>query len=101
VPRIADVLPLREWLATLGDEAASRCVLSLRGDAAFFEPRALGTPALMLSGPEGGLSDAEETAARAAGFLPVSLGARTLRADTAPLAVLAALALAHGGGPTA
>jgi 16S rRNA (uracil1498-N3)-methyltransferase len=39
------------------------------------------------------LSDAEESAARRAGFTPLSLGARVLRADTAPLAVLAALAL--------
>jgi len=46
-----------------------------------------------LSGPEGGLTDAEEVAARARGFAPVSLGARVLRADTAPMAVLAHLAL--------
>ncbi len=48
---------------------------------------------LFLSGPEGGLSDTEEAAARTAGFAPVSLGPRVLRADTAPLAVLAALAV--------
>ena len=44
---------------------------------------------LALSGPEGGLSPAEEAAARAAGFQPVTLGPRVLRADTAPLALLA------------
>ena len=49
-------------------------------------------PLLVLSGPEGGLSPAEAAAARAAGFLPVSLGARVLRADTAPLALLAIVA---------
>jgi 16S rRNA (uracil1498-N3)-methyltransferase len=43
----------------------------------------------VLSGPEGGLSPAEEAAARAAGFQPVTLGPRVLRADTAPLALLA------------
>jgi 16S rRNA (uracil1498-N3)-methyltransferase len=47
----------------------------------------------VLSGPEGGLSPAEEAAARAAGYRALSLGARTLRADTAPLAALAWLAL--------
>lgn len=46
----------------------------------------------LLSGPEGGLSPGEEAAARAAGLQPVSLGARVLRADTAPLAALALLA---------
>jgi len=44
-----------------------------------------------LSGPEGGLSPAEEAAALAAGFVPVTLGPRVLRAETAPLAVLARL----------
>jgi 16S rRNA (uracil1498-N3)-methyltransferase len=47
----------------------------------------------LLSGPEGGLSPAEEAQALAAGFLPVSLGLRTLRAETAPVAVVSALAV--------
>jgi 16S rRNA (uracil1498-N3)-methyltransferase len=42
-----------------------------------------------LSGPEGGLSAAEEDAALSQGFLPVSLGNRVLRAETAGLAALA------------
>ncbi len=46
--------------------------------------------ALFLSGPEGGLSAQEEQAALDAGFAPISLGSRVLRAETAPLAVLAA-----------
>jgi len=46
-----------------------------------------------LSGPEGGLTAAEEQAALAAGFVPAGLGPRVLRAETAPLAVLAWLAL--------
>ncbi|MBK8863068.1 MAG: 16S rRNA (uracil(1498)-N(3))-methyltransferase [Betaproteobacteria bacterium] len=46
-----------------------------------------------LSGPEGGLTPDEETAALAAGYLPTDLGPRVLRAETAPLAVLAWLAL--------
>jgi 16S rRNA (uracil1498-N3)-methyltransferase len=48
---------------------------------------------LVLSGPEGGLSSAERDAARKSGFAPVSLGPRVLRADTAPLALLAWLGL--------
>jgi 16S rRNA (uracil1498-N3)-methyltransferase len=46
---------------------------------------------ILLSGPEGGLSPAEEAQAIASGFLPVSLGCRVLRAETAPVAVLSAL----------
>lgn len=47
----------------------------------------------VLSGPEGGLSPAEEAQALAAGFAPRSLGPRVLRAETAPLSVLSALSL--------
>ena len=45
-------------------------------------------PVCFLSGPEGGLSPAEDAAARAAGFVPVTLGPRVLRAETAALAAL-------------
>jgi 16S rRNA (uracil1498-N3)-methyltransferase len=46
-----------------------------------------------LSGPEGGFTAAEEAAALAAGFVATGLGPRVLRAETAPLAALAWLAL--------
>ena len=46
-------------------------------------------PLLCLAGPEGGLSPQEESAAIAAGFFPITLGPRTLRSETAPLAALA------------
>ena len=55
---------------------------------------ALGKPMTsitLLSGPEGGLSPAEEDSAIGCGFAPVTLGPRILRAETAALAALAAL----------
>ena len=48
---------------------------------------------VLLNGPEGGLNDAEDAAARAKGFAAVSLGNRVLRAETAALAALAMLTL--------
>lgn len=42
-------------------------------------------------GPEGGWTDAEVAAAIDAGFLPLTLGSRTLRADAAPAAAIAVL----------
>lgn len=45
----------------------------------------------LLSGPEGGITAAELTAASEHGIMPVSLGPRLLRAETAPMAALAAL----------
>ena len=43
---------------------------------------------VFLSGPEGGLSEREETRVLEAGWQPVSLGPRVLRAETAALAAL-------------
>lgn len=89
VPHIAPVRTLADWLADPG-EAGVRWLLSPAPMAA---PVASTGPApgalVALSGPEGGLSPQEEQAAQAAGFRPVSLGPRILRADTAPLALLA------------
>jgi 16S rRNA (uracil1498-N3)-methyltransferase len=45
----------------------------------------------LLSGPEGGFSDRERQAAQTAGFIPVRLGQRILRTETASLAALAAV----------
>ena len=45
----------------------------------------------VLSGPEGGLTEAEQALALNRQWVPVGLGPRILRADTAPLAALAAL----------
>jgi 16S rRNA (uracil1498-N3)-methyltransferase len=50
----------------------------------------------LLTGPEGGFSDQERDLAVASGFVPVRLGARILRTETASLAALAAVQLLWG-----
>jgi 16S rRNA (uracil1498-N3)-methyltransferase len=45
----------------------------------------------VLIGPEGGLAEAEQEAAVAAGFRPVRLGPRVLRTETAAITALALL----------
>ncbi len=103
VPQIAPVRTLGEWLREPApsdslSNAPARWMLSLT------EAQPVATLALTragmisLSGPEGGLSPAEESAARLAGFVPVSLGPRVLRADTAPLALLAHVSLSQSIG---
>jgi 16S rRNA (uracil1498-N3)-methyltransferase len=93
VPVIAPVLALPQWLRALPADERSRWLLGFR-DALPIGALALATAGVVcLSGPEGGLSPDEEAAARAAGFAAVSLGPRVLRADTAPLALLAHLGL--------
>lgn len=47
-------------------------------------------------GPEGGIAGAEAESAFSAGFIPVSLGKRILRTETAGLAVLAAIRYEFG-----
>ena len=91
VPVIHPIAALPDWLRA--PAAGPRLLLSLQAGAQTLA-RAAGTGTLtFLSGPEGGLSPAEENAALAAAFMPVTLGPRILRAETAPLAALAALTL--------
>ena len=49
-----------------------------------------------MAGPEGGLTDDEETAALQRGFVPLKLGPRILRTETAALAAVAALQARFG-----
>lgn len=62
------------------------------------DPARTGTREFVLViGPEGGFSPGEIEAARQAGFVPVSLGERVLRVDTASVAALAILQYEMGG----
>jgi 16S rRNA (uracil1498-N3)-methyltransferase len=104
VPAVFEVVALREWVA--GIQAGSppgetdtvpaplaRLLLSVDAEAQFVTAAAAGSgPVMVLSGPEGGLSPAEEAVALASGFSRASLGPRVLRAETAPLAALTLLA---------
>jgi len=46
---------------------------------------------VLLVGPEGGFEASEIAAAERAGFIPVGLGPRILRTETAPIAALGIL----------
>jgi 16S rRNA (uracil1498-N3)-methyltransferase len=46
---------------------------------------------VLMVGPEGGLSDAEISTAKAAGYYSISMGPRILRTETAPIAALSIL----------
>jgi 16S rRNA (uracil1498-N3)-methyltransferase len=95
IPEVAPIAELSRWLAQplqdtckiVLNPAASQ---SLRDIA----PRPL--KIVLLAGPEGGFSENELQATRQAGFIPVRLGARVLRTETAPLAALAAIQMLWG-----
>ncbi len=98
VPLIHELTDFADWAAWLRARAAdtpeARLLLSLRPASQALSQALPATGAVtLLNGPEGGLSPAEEEAALASGFVPVSLGPRVLRAETAPIAALAALSL--------
>jgi 16S rRNA (uracil1498-N3)-methyltransferase len=103
VPQIGVPVKLDAWLRGLpvaSAHAEHRVVLSLDRSAA--SPLTLWpglfasatTDLMVLSGPEGGLAPSEESAAVECGFARIGLGPRVLRADTAPLALLAWLGIA-------
>ena len=97
VPQVLPVRSLGDWLAALpaGGPGEVRGVLSFADDAqdaATLVAGASGRLVTVLSGPEGGLSATEEAASLNCGFVPLSLGPRVLRAETAAIAALIALA---------
>jgi 16S rRNA (uracil1498-N3)-methyltransferase len=90
VPPVLAVQSLAAWLAQLPASAQRRFLLSPAEGAASLREAAAGAQDLLtLSGPEGGLAPDEEAAALRHGFVRARLGERILRAETAPLAVLA------------
>ena len=101
VPVIEPVRTLAAWLPQAPAAAAgTRLLLTLQAGAPALPQQPLaGGPLCSLSGPEGGFTSDEESAARAAGFAATALGPRVLRAETAPLALLAWLAMQNAGRP--
>ena len=98
--RLADVAPVQDlhrWLAA--PCTGTRILLSPRADASLAQWTRTAPPqdVTLLVGPEGGFTDQEEDAARAAGALALSMGPRVLRTETAGLVALAILAAGWGG----
>lgn len=86
---------LNEWV--LSDRNPARFVLapSARQNLAGLAGM-INREASILVGPEGGLTDAEQAAAEQRGYIPVKLGPRTLRTETATVAAVTALQVLCG-----
>ena len=96
IPQVQPVQSLAQLLATDSCQTkliAYECEDKKSLKAALTEAKAVGslTDLLLIIGPEGGISEAELEAARAAGAVPVSLGRRILRAETAGLVAISAI----------
>jgi 16S rRNA (uracil1498-N3)-methyltransferase len=94
-------MPLANWLGSKkreqpnADERGGRNLRfmmspSAREGLARFTESSPVSSIIFLIGPEGGLTQDEEAAAGVAGFIPLQLGPRILRTETAGLAAVAA-----------
>jgi 16S rRNA (uracil1498-N3)-methyltransferase len=105
-PQVPEVSPALDFAQALAHWQQSGAAGLLLDEALAGEPGRgmrqaldeLGKPAAMalFIGPEGGLAPQESEAARAAGLLPVSLGARILRTETAAIVACALVMHEYG-----
>ncbi|WP_411361195.1 16S rRNA (uracil(1498)-N(3))-methyltransferase [Pseudidiomarina sp. YC-516-91] len=99
VPVVHTPVPLQQWLCEL--PAALRLTLDPEAQVPLREQQLTGEHIQLLIGPEGGLTEAEITAAATADFQPVRLGPRVLRTETAALSALTAVQYQFGDLATA
>ena len=88
--RIPDVHPLVDAARFTDESQNVKLLLSPRSELAFSKVK-LSRDITLAAGPEAGFNAEEEAAFLRAGFVPVKLGPRVLRTETAALAALAAL----------
>jgi len=85
LPEVREPVELEEFLSSAG-AGDLKIIPHEKAELPLSSADAAGeAPAVVCIGPEGGFSDQEIARAREAGFLPVSLGARRLRTETAAL----------------
>ena len=99
--RIPEVVTLGSFKEALGRaKQADKALLFYENEHAVTRRMALESGAFqtvsLLTGPEGGLEEAEVDQARKAGFQVCTLGSRILRCETAPLCALSAVMYAAG-----
>lgn len=90
IPSVAAPSSLRDYFANVRKDGM-RLVLSPTAPASLSGIASLPAKVDLLIGPEGGLDDDEIAAAQQAGFMPVRLGPRVLRTETAAVVALTVL----------
>lgn len=89
VPEVLPPLDLPHWLASRPE--GLRVFLSPEGEKTLKDLSVPQGPVWLLAGPEGGFEPDEARLAMDNGFMPVRLGPRILRSETAALAAIAAM----------
>jgi 16S rRNA (uracil1498-N3)-methyltransferase len=90
IPQVHEPTTLRSYFANVRKEGL-RLVLSPSAPGSLAGLTSLPTKVELLIGPEGGLDDEELMNAQKAGFMPVRLGPRVLRTETAGVVALTVL----------
>ena len=93
VPPLTDIHQLQHWVDL---QQGLKVFLDPYATTSLAELRPINGQVTLLTGPEGGFTDQERELAKAAGFIPVCMGKRILRTETASLAALAAVQILWG-----
>ena len=94
VPRIDPPLDLSSWIQA--DQSDIGLLLTPAGERSLGEIELTGSSVALLVGPEGGMTEREETTSKDLGFIPIRIGTRVLRTETASVAGLTAIQLKWG-----
>ncbi|MFI3156870.1 MAG: 16S rRNA (uracil(1498)-N(3))-methyltransferase [Methylococcaceae bacterium] len=93
LPPLLEVESLQNWVS---NQQGLKVFLDPYAETTLTELKPETMKVTLLTGPEGGFSSQERDAAKASGFIPVRLGARILRTETASLAAIAAVQMLWG-----
>ena len=91
LPQVNAPQDLTTWLEQSRSLPGSKFILLPEGSAMLHKQPPPQDRVTLLIGPEGGFGETEAQLAQQMGFVPIRLGARTLRTETAALAGVAAL----------
>jgi 16S rRNA (uracil1498-N3)-methyltransferase len=92
IPEVGPLVPVADYRAKGG----LKILLSPRSELALSKVALKGEQFILAAGPEAGFTAEEEAALAAQEFVPVKIGARVLRTETAALAAVAALNALRG-----
>ncbi|HEY8218490.1 MAG TPA: 16S rRNA (uracil(1498)-N(3))-methyltransferase [Methylobacter sp.] len=93
LPALPEVERLQDWVS---GQQGLKVFLDPYAETTLMDLKPEAMKVTLLTGPEGGFSSHERGIAQASGFIPVRLGARILRTETASIAALAAVQLLWG-----
>lgn len=89
MPALAEVEEIGQWVTR--PQAGLKVFLDPYAEKNLTDLSSIDSAVVLLSGPEGGFAEQERKWAVSAGFIPVRLGRRILRTETASIAALAAV----------